>query len=337
MKGTRNHYTINIMTDNDEGDKKQMNWMCNVMLMLGIAAVSGAMLWLFWLLSCCVLRRYGNAYLIYTLLKCVMLGYLIPFAVFFKRYGGEANGGGLSYMTDGCMRMRMKMLFGIWCAGLMGTMAGQLFRWQNFQRMLRSKVPVRQREYLLLERMKRQMGIRQTMRMYRSYGLLSPCIYGFLRPKLALPAVPLHKKQLEMILTHELTHLKQGDLFWKPAFALLNSIFWFSPCAWLAAKQVCRWAEASCDEVCCRRYPSRPYFEMISEALIKAGNRPPECISLWSESFREFRWRITCVMRSGRKSRWKKIVTAAVTVLFLAGSSISVYIFWRCAAVCRRF
>lgn len=319
-----------------------MNWMCDVMLMLCITAVSGGMLSLLWMISCRVLRRYGNACLIYTLLKCVMPGYLVPFAAFFKWYGGAAGACRLSYMTSGCMQVYMEMLFGIWCTGMAGTMAGQLLRWRNFQRMLRAKVPAGQKECLLLESLKRQMGIRQTIHMYKSYGILSPCIYGFLRPKLVLPPVSLQKEQLEMILVHELTHLKQKDLFWKPVFAVLNSMFWFSPCIWLVTKQVCRWAEASCDETCCRRYPSRLYFEMMSEMLIKTESRPPEYISLWSESFREFRWRVTCVMRGGRKSRWKRCVTAAATILFLISGSICIYIFCRYAenmyaAVCRGF
>lgn len=278
-----------------------MNWICNIMLLLYTAAVSGGMLSLIWIVSCRILQRSGNTCRIYALLKCVISGYLLPFAALFQWNGTDASDR-LPHTISGCIREHMGILFGIWCAGMAVSMAIQFFQWSCLKRILRVKIPARQEERMLLAQLLQRMGIRKKVHIYKCYGILSPCIYGIFQTRIFLPAASLERGSLEMMLLHELTHLKQRDTLWKPILVLLTSIFWFTPFSWFVAKQMVRWAEASCDERCCKCCSPRRYFGMMGELLIKNGNPQSQYVSRWTEGAGDFSWRVERIMRGGKRT-----------------------------------
>src|SRR5688500_9285385 len=53
--------------------------------------------------------------------------------------------------------------------------------------------------------------------------------------------------ELDMALTHELTHLQRGDLWWGLLPALAQHVFFFHPLAHLAAREYAFAREAACD------------------------------------------------------------------------------------------
>ena len=52
-----------------------------------------------------------------------------------------------------------------------------------------------------------------------------PFICGVIRPKIILPEEQYTKKELEIILLHELEYYKQKDIFWKPKAVFLGRSF----------------------------------------------------------------------------------------------------------------
>lgn len=268
-----------------------MGWINIVVIKIFIMAMSGGAASLIWGAACCVLQRYGKTGMIYTLLKCVILGYLLPVTVSLKCYG-----------TDEYKKTGSGILFGIWCAGIAVSTIIQLLRQSRLKRSFKAKIPVRQEEYILLEELRQKMGIRKKVHIYKCYGVLSPCIYGTWKSGIFLPVMPFKKEQLEMIFYHELTHLRRQDLIWKRIFVLLRIIFWFNPFSWVMLEKICSWAEASCDEICCRRYPARLYFEMMSDLLIEAGSKAPIYTFQYSKGAEEFCWRAGCIIKNSERS-----------------------------------
>jgi beta-lactamase regulating signal transducer with metallopeptidase domain len=82
-----------------------------------------------------------------------------------------------------------------------------------------------------------------------SPGMESPCLVGIFWPTILLPAgwrERAEPTEVSAILTHELTHLKGGDLFWNALLFVVRGLSWFHPLAW-------RIGDAhvlACDEVC---------------------------------------------------------------------------------------
>lgn len=78
--------------------------------------------------------------------------------------------------------------------------------------------------------------------------LPSPMLIGYLRPKILLPKNLSKDPALEMILRHELVHLKRNDLVFKLLAVLANAIHWFNPAVFLLRRGMETDCELSCDE-----------------------------------------------------------------------------------------
>jgi len=80
----------------------------------------------------------------------------------------------------------------------------------------------------------------------------SPCLFGFFKPRLLLPAnlhPHLTESELTHVLLHELAHLKRRDLFTNFLMALAQSIHWFNPIAWLVFRKMRLERELACDQI----------------------------------------------------------------------------------------
>jgi len=78
---------------------------------------------------------------------------------------------------------------------------------------------------------------------------ISPMLIGPLRPRLLLP---LHLRsfdavQQQLIIEHELTHWRRGDLHWMTASLVLQTLFWFHPVMRLLRARLSWAQELACD------------------------------------------------------------------------------------------
>ncbi|BBI30974.1 M56 family metallopeptidase [Cohnella abietis] len=76
----------------------------------------------------------------------------------------------------------------------------------------------------------------------------TPMVMGLWKPIVVLPDIRFGEKELAMILSHELIHLKRGDLLVKLLVLIANAIHWFNPAAYSLNKQINILCELSCDE-----------------------------------------------------------------------------------------
>ena len=56
------------------------------------------------------------------------------------------------------------------------------------------------------------------------------------------------KTDFRNIISHELTHFKRKDMFYKWLVQVTICVHWFNPFVWLLGKEVNRRCELSCDE-----------------------------------------------------------------------------------------
>ncbi|WP_213525149.1 M56 family metallopeptidase [Paenibacillus sp. J31TS4] len=81
-----------------------------------------------------------------------------------------------------------------------------------------------------------------------SAGATTPLVMGIWKPVVILPDTRFSDKELAMILSHELIHVKRGDLLVKLLVFLANAVHWFNPAAYSLNKQINTLCELSCDE-----------------------------------------------------------------------------------------
>ena len=75
----------------------------------------------------------------------------------------------------------------------------------------------------------------------------SPFTMGFFKPLVFLDFVA-SKKEKELLLTHELIHIKRGDMFWCFASIFVVAMHWYNPLAWRFRQELKRVCEYACDE-----------------------------------------------------------------------------------------
>lgn len=108
-------------------------------------------------------------------------------------------------------------------------------------------------EPLLMERIQAlagELGLRRRPPVWLSHHVRSPAVCGVLRPALLLNPgflTKLSRDESDLVLRHELTHIRRGDLLLHAAMCLLLAMHWFNPVLWLAFFRIRQDREAACD------------------------------------------------------------------------------------------
>ena len=84
-------------------------------------------------------------------------------------------------------------------------------------------------------------------RVFLSEKVLSPAVYGILKPKIILPA-SYENRDTELIVLHETTHIRRLDNLWRMLGFAAVAVHWFNPVCWLFLKCFLSDLELACDE-----------------------------------------------------------------------------------------
>ncbi|HEV3023756.1 MAG TPA: M56 family metallopeptidase, partial [Pirellulales bacterium] len=96
-----------------------------------------------------------------------------------------------------------------------------------------------------------RMGLRREVRLATSEIVASPAVWGLWRPRLVLPpglVEQLPRGQLAWVLSHELAHVRRGDLVVVLLQKLVQIVYFFHPAVWLANRLIDRQRECACDD-----------------------------------------------------------------------------------------
>ncbi|MHC4072140.1 MAG: M56 family metallopeptidase [Planctomycetota bacterium] len=102
----------------------------------------------------------------------------------------------------------------------------------------------------LLEDCKAEMGVRNILGIVTTDKVKSAALFGFVRPRLLLPAgmvEALNPKELRYVFLHELGHLRRRDIYVGWLMSLLQVLHWFNPLVWLAFYRMQSDRELACD------------------------------------------------------------------------------------------
>src|SRR4029078_12943853 len=75
--------------------------------------------------------------------------------------------------------------------------------------------------------------------------------WGLLRPRVLLPshAREWSMERRELVLRHELAHLKRGDWPVQLGAEVIRTLFWFNPLFWAVCRELRRESELACDDL----------------------------------------------------------------------------------------
>jgi bla regulator protein blaR1 len=161
-------------------------------------------------------------------------------------------------------------------------------------------------------------------------GVRQPTVMGALHPRLLLPAdvLQLPDDQLQMIMLHELAHVRRCDVAVNWGLVLVRAVHWWNPVYWLAASRFCSLREQACDAFVIQRLSGQSNAS-YGDLLLTLAQRttssgfwrvrvPASMLSIFSSVFR--RRAVTSRLRalpraSVVRSRWQKLAVGGAIVL----------------------
>lgn len=143
-------------------------------------------------------------------------------------------------------------IFLLWYVGMMSLSfyhLGGWFRAHNYTRRGISKAgndwEVRWAE------LGRKIGLKRPAKILLSSKINMPCVIGAIKPVVLLPLSAfsgLTAQQIELLLTHELIHIRRYDVLVNYLQKIIETILFFNPAAWLISRQIRIERELCCDE-----------------------------------------------------------------------------------------
>ncbi len=106
-----------------------------------------------------------------------------------------------------------------------------------------------------LRSLSQQWSLRVVPALARAEKIVVPKVVGLLRPTILLPAAALtglSTSELEMILTHELAHVRRYDMWVNLLQRLAEVVLFFNPALWYLSRRISTLREYCCDEMTCQ-------------------------------------------------------------------------------------
>jgi beta-lactamase regulating signal transducer with metallopeptidase domain len=178
-----------------------------------------------------------------------------------------------------------RWLLGLWLAGASALTAGLWVTHVRLSRRVARRRPLTDAALLdLLENCKQEMGVQVPVTLVETGEVGSPALFGFVRPRLLLPAglrQSFSAAELRYVFLHELGHIKRSDILIGWLTTALQILHWFNPLVWLAFHRMRVDRELACDALALahlRAEENQPYGRTIIKLLETFGR------SAWAPS-----------------------------------------------------
>lgn len=147
----------------------------------------------------------------------------------------------------------MPWLDAAWLLGVLALSARTIGGWWLIQRLRRSGlVQVPESVRSSLARLSQRMGIKRQIELRVSGRISGPLAMGIFRSLILLPVstlTALNAEQREVVLAHELAHIRRADYLWNMLQSMIETLFFFHPAVWWVGNKLREQRELCCDDV----------------------------------------------------------------------------------------
>lgn len=216
----------------------------------------------------------------------------------------------------------------IWIAGICFLMAVQIREYVGMARLAAGyadqTMTPEQKEFL--DGLKGQYGIRRRVFLYQASARDRTMTFGFFSPVIVCNR-EMPGREAELLVRHELVHIRRMDALWKMFMQLAVMIHWWNPLVWKlrsSFEQVC---ECSCDETVMQEKPKEEVKEylrlMIEEAREKkTGKFSPRWKSGFGDNAQKIKERMDNLMR---RKKWNRVAVVTLVTALVFANSMTVF------------
>ena len=141
-----------------------------------------------------------------------------------------------------------------------------------------------------------------------------PCVFG-IKPSIYITDSIANSENLDLVLQHEMTHIKHFDSYRAMVRRALVAVYWWNPLIWLYMILASRDAELACDEAVAMKLDERSrlsYAKMIFEYAPRAKSPVPEF------GGKPMKKRITAITKNTRFSKTAIVLAMIISIIVCA-------------------
>jgi beta-lactamase regulating signal transducer with metallopeptidase domain len=141
----------------------------------------------------------------------------------------------------------------VWLTGVLFLSVRLLFGWLRAHSIAKRNASDAAPEWQrAASRLAHALKLRRAVQLLESAAVEVPTVIGWLRPVVLLPAATLtglSTEQMEMILAHELAHVRRNDFFVNLMQAVVETLLFYHPAVWWISHRIRVEREHCCDDV----------------------------------------------------------------------------------------
>lgn len=215
----------------------------------------------------------------------------------------------------------------LWLSGMAALFGVLAFGVAQFHRRAANPAAPSSAVAALVERTARRLGLRRAPQVLMVSQRISPMIESWWRPRLLLPAElwsQLRAAEQEVILLHELAHLRRRDHVIRWLTLGVLCLFWWHPLAWWVRRRIDEEAELCCDAWVTWLCPEgrRAYAEALlkTRSFLSGGPaQPATALGISTARAKRLARRITMVMTETVRPRLSTSGAVLVVAMLVAG------------------
>lgn len=153
-------------------------------------------------------------------------------------------------------------LVAVWAIGVCGLAVRALLEWRRLDHIVRRCARAHAQIDALFAAVNARFGIVQRVRALVSDQVDTPMLIGWLRPVILLPtavALGFPRQQVELILAHELGHLRRCDHLVNLVQTVLETVLFYHPVVHWISREVRNERELCCDHLVLRTMQGEPH------------------------------------------------------------------------------
>jgi beta-lactamase regulating signal transducer with metallopeptidase domain len=221
-------------------------------------------------------------------------------------------------------RQSLPIVVALWFAGVFFLSTRLLVSWFRVRALTLGATEAGHEWQHVAARLSDALGLRRAVRLLESAAVEVPSVLGTLRPVILLPAstlVGLTPAQLEMVLAHELAHIRRHDFLINLLQAFVETLMFYHPAVWWMSRRVRIERENCCDDlavaVCGNALQYAKALTRLEE--LRAGALPVVVVAANGGSLLDRIRRIAAgrAESTGTSSRWAAAV-AMLAILCIA-------------------
>ncbi|MBB5208950.1 M56 family metallopeptidase [Chiayiivirga flava] len=166
--------------------------------------------------------------------------------------GGAAAVDGAPSAAAWSIDVWLPWLVGAWAVGVAVHSLRLFGQWRGLRRLCAQSSVVDPDWLDTLARLRNRLGVKARVRLLHGVQVTTPMLVGVLRPTILLPSsllLQLPRAQVELILIHELAHLRRLDTWFNLLQTCLDTLLFFHPAVHWISRKVREDRELCCDQL----------------------------------------------------------------------------------------